>query len=316
MVTEVTKKLLGVPDSFVDDIGGVTLSSFWPVLQVAFDDIPGDIVEIGADRGFVTERLGAICSTVDRAFYSIDPSPASHVGEIGGVHHMRMTSKEFFKNNPVAGGIWIVDGDHNYETVMMELNNISSLCKGRDTVVFLHDLGWPWGRRDLWYNPAERGSGSILVDGKRSISLDHPKTVSYGLGIELGAVSAVAEVEGGPKNGVLTALEDFLKSPEGDGWQFTWTPIFYGVGMLTYREERSQRFARLDQYFDAFNQVAPILSSLELNRLRLLQTLHNKWSDNHQKDEEIARLYPLATRAIPFIRSFVSRAFRKILGGK
>ncbi len=316
MVTEVTKKLLGVPESFVDDIGGVTLSSFWPVLQVALDDVPGDIVEIGADRGFVTTKLGAVCSAINRPFYSVDPSPASYVDDISGVRHMRMTSKEFFNDSAVAGGIWIVDGDHNYETVLMELNNISRLCRGRDTVVFMHDLGWPWGRRDLWYNPSERAPGSVLVEGKHSISLDDAATVPYANGIELGAVSAVAEMEGGPKNGVMTALEDFLQSPEGEGWQFTWTPIFYGVGMLTFREEHTQRFGRLDQYFDALTRAAPILSSLELNRLRLLQTLHNKWSESQKKDEEIARLYPMATRPVPFVRSLVARAVKKILGGK
>jgi hypothetical protein len=37
--------------------------------------------------------------------------------------------------------------------------------------------------------------------------------------------------EGGPKNGVLTAIEDFINDRQ-DAWLFELKPEFYGLGIL------------------------------------------------------------------------------------
>lgn len=46
----------------------------------------------------------------------------------------------------------LIDGDHNWYTVYHELKMIydRELLK-RGGIVFLHDVEWPWGRRDMYY---------------------------------------------------------------------------------------------------------------------------------------------------------------------
>ncbi len=49
-----------------------------------------------------------------------------------------------------------LDGDHNWYTVFHELRLIEEHCQRNERLfplVLLHDLGWPYGRRDLYYNP-------------------------------------------------------------------------------------------------------------------------------------------------------------------
>jgi hypothetical protein len=70
----------------------------------------------------------------------------------------------------------------------------------------LHDVGWPLGRRDTYADPGripseyrqETAARGLLVPG-------NPGLAQRGLYYE-----RVATSEGGPRNGVLTALEDFL----------------------------------------------------------------------------------------------------------
>jgi hypothetical protein len=289
MITETTRRLLGIPETFVDDIGGVTLASWWPAIEMAIDGIRGPVVEIGADRGFTTRALAAKCASIGVSFTSVDPNPAPYVDKIDSVDHRRMTSEAFFADvaSVPAAGVWIVDGDHNYETVLMELQNIAALTKERDAVIFLHDIGWPWGRRDLWYNGAAAPGEARLA---ASVSLDEEGVVPPSEGIFMGAVEAVAPLEGGPQNGVMTAVEDFLASTEGSEWHLMWSPVFYGFGFVARRSTLdSGKISSLSQLFDSLHHARDILGSLEFNRLRLLQTTNVKWTESASKDSEIAQ---------------------------
>lgn len=76
----------------------------------------------------------------------------------------------------------IIDGDHNYYTVFTELSVIEDKFRGGiQPLIFLHDTGYPWARKDLYYNES-------------TIPPEH-----------------IHHYEGGPRNGVLTAVEDFIK---------------------------------------------------------------------------------------------------------
>ena len=51
----------------------------------------------------------------------------------------------------------LLDGDHNWYTVDHELRQIEQsarACALPLPVVACHDVGWPYGRRDLYYDPA------------------------------------------------------------------------------------------------------------------------------------------------------------------
>ena len=49
---------------------------------------------------------------------------------------------------------------------------------------------------------------------------------------------SITRQAGGPRNGVLTAIEDFLASEAGRGWQKIVVPIAYGLAIL-YRPDDS-----------------------------------------------------------------------------
>jgi hypothetical protein len=51
-------------------------------------------------------------------------------------------------------------------------------------------------------------------------------------GMRTPGLYSIALHAGGPKNGVLTAVEDFLSSPVGHGWTSVVIPAAYGLGIL------------------------------------------------------------------------------------
>jgi predicted O-methyltransferase YrrM len=126
----------------------------------------------------------------------------------------------------------LLDGDHNWYTVFNELRIISEknlLRKGG--LIFLHDVDWPWGRRDMYYqldtipeayrqNCAEAG----IVPGRSEVLCEG--------GEFSGTMMAVRE--GGERNGVLTAVEDFIQEDKRR-YRFSRVRAGAGLGILQYR---------------------------------------------------------------------------------
>lgn len=122
-----------------------------------------------------------------------------------------------------------IDGDHNWYTVYHELKLIEDggLLKKGGTI-FLHDVCWPYGRRDMYYQPEtvpERYRQPYeqkgIVRGRSELSEDSPVNAEH----------YNATSEGGPRNGVLTAVEDFLKEHSGD-YLFFHVEEEFGLGVL------------------------------------------------------------------------------------
>jgi len=192
------------------------------------------VCEIGAGSGRSTELLAllpAITLTV------IDPCLHCDLNEKFAVNpHVTVKkgiSLEVLPKLHDAFDCILIDGDHNWYTVYQELKVISErdLLK-RGGIVFLHDVEWPWGRRDMYYQPemipsehrhdwARKG----VVQGQRELS------DRGGFGPEL----AKAKCEGGPRNGVLTAIEDFLREHKGE-YEFFCVRGGYGLGVMYRRE--------------------------------------------------------------------------------
>lgn len=126
----------------------------------------------------------------------------------------------------------LIDGDHNWYTVYHELRFIRerNLLR-RGGYIFLHDVGWPYGRRDMYYQPE-----SIPVEFRRPFS---EKGVIRGQSelSDKGWLQGLqnnATEEGGPRNGVLTAVEDFLAEHPHD-YRFCVVRMQYGLGILQLR---------------------------------------------------------------------------------
>jgi hypothetical protein len=229
------------------------------------------IVEIGSEHGAFTEILCARARESGGRLISIDPLPQAGALEFIRAHDqqpyyqfMRKTSHEALPG--LQADAYIVDGDHNYYTVRRELELIGANCGGAPWVAILHDVGWPWGRRDFYYNP-----GVIPARQRHAHSHDiriapgNPGVAASGLPSCDGTIQAFALKEGGAANGVRTAVEDFLAGkPE---YEFVVIPTVFGLGIVYNRNAPwSESLSKLLAPY-ASN---PLLERLEANRLELL----------------------------------------------
>ena len=210
------------------------------------------IVEIGALRGentvLVLDALGD-----EAELHVIDPvpefDPSEHERRFGGryVFH-RDLSLNVLPDAPPFD-LALVDGDHNWYTVYNELRVMRDVSRraGRHLPVFvLHDVCWPYGRRDLYYEPSQipdefrqpyqrlgmrPGSKKLLPRGGMNTTLHN------------------AEVEGGPRNGVMTALDDFISEHDRPLRRLV-IPIYYGLAIVAEEallDERPELRALLDE---------------------------------------------------------------------
>lgn len=172
------------------------------------------IIEIGAYRGEHTTKILDYCREVNGLLSVIDPEPLFDVEALSKEYgsHFHMIKNLSVNVLPLLMNYEavLIDGDHNWYTVFNELKIIEkyAIDYGKFPIVFLHDTEWPYARRDMYYFPesipepfrkpyAKKGmapgqSGLLEKNGK------NPRLYN-------------AIYEGGDRNGVLTAIEDFLK---------------------------------------------------------------------------------------------------------
>jgi hypothetical protein len=93
-------------------------------------------------------------------------------------------------------------------------------------LIVVHDVGWPHARRDTYYAP-ERIPAAHRQPLVENASLDPTEPGVADAGIPF---RWAAEREGGPANGVLTAIEDFL-ADHGEHAYAT-VPLFWGIGVI------------------------------------------------------------------------------------
>jgi len=130
----------------------------------------------------------------------------------------------------------LIDGDHNWYTVFNELRLIRErpLLKPGG-MIFFHDVGRPYGRRDMYYQP-ETVPAEFRQPYERKGIVRGQNKLADSEGSNRIHFNAVRE--GGPRNGVLTAIEDFVAAHPSD-YHFTRIKAQYGLGILQYRSKLS-----------------------------------------------------------------------------
>ncbi len=187
----------------------------------------------------------------------------------------------------------IIDGDHNYYTVSQELKLLGQRAAGGQLPLLLfHDVCWPHARRDDYFAPdalpAEDRHPMVGEGG--GISPEDSGIVPYGLPFARSAAH-----EGGPRNGVLTAIEDFAAGH--DELRLAVVPAFFGFGALW---GRAQPYAgELARILDPWDRH-PVLERLEANRVHLLA---HGYAEVSQLRERLARQEDILRRLLD------SRAF-------
>lgn len=209
------------------------MEPFWPdiihpLLRCA---TPGTILEIGAEAGRTTRHLLAYCRAEGAVLHSIDPAPrfpADDWVERFDPHFRfhRGRSLDVLPSLPPFDAA-LIDGDHNWYSVLNELRLLDR--PGRNyPLVFLHDMEWPYARRDLYYDPSTIPDNARLPHARKGI-VPGQSELSETSGVN--AALANATVEGGPRNGVRTAVEDYI-AESARHMKLVIVPGFHGLGIL------------------------------------------------------------------------------------
>ena len=193
------------------------------------------ICEIGAAHGQTTDKLLQIkdlsvtiidpCLDTDlRTKYIKNPRVQIHKGL--SLHVLEKLSKPF--------DCILIDGDHNWYTVFNELTLIHKRkLLNENGTILLHDVAWPYGRRDMYYQPETIPKQFRHPYAKLGIL--YGKSSLARTGINNHHYNAINS--DGPQNGTLTAIEDFLKSYK-KSYSFFSLKTQNGLGFL-YKKKHS-----------------------------------------------------------------------------
>jgi hypothetical protein len=227
------------------------------------------VVEVGAFAGDLTRVLVHWAGGSGARVGAIDPSPQDGLVRLAEAHPelelIRETSLEALPKIPLPDAV-VIDGDHNYYTVSEELRLVAGRSEGGlMPLVILHDVSWPHARRDAYYTP------ELIPDDYRQPIEENGGVFPGDDGIRDGALPYhhVAAREGGPQNGVLTAVENFVAGQEGV--RLALVPAFFGLGVIWQTDAPwADAVAAIVDPWDR----NPLLQRLEANRVYHLASMH------------------------------------------
>ena len=222
---------------------------------------------------------------------AIDPFPQPELVDLAERHErlelVREGSLEALAGVPIAEAV-VLDGDHNYWTLSEELRLIAERSEELPLLLF-HDVSWPHARRDDYYDP-----GAVPAEHR------HPYQEGGGVfpgvpGLEPGGLPYryPAREEGGPANGVLTAVEDFVAARGDCGLAVV--PAFFGLGVVWRHDAPwASEVAALLEPWDR----NPLLERMEANRVAHLATSHRLQVDLGRAGERISRQEQILDRLL------------------
>ncbi len=272
---------------------------FWEVAIAPVIEAAGArrVVEIGALRGETTvqmlDRLGP-----DVELHVIDPVPEFDPTE----HEQRFPGRYIFHRDishcvlptlpPVDAAL--IDGDHNWFTVHHELEMLSATAReaGKPLpVLVMHDVLWPYGRRDLYYVPERIPDEFRQPYDQRGMQPRRRDLLPHGRG-GLSPTMNNAVCEGGPRNGVMTALDDFMRKYDRPLRRVV-LPLYFGLAIVA-EEERLATQPELARVLDRLESTEGRHELLELGESLRLQALifqHGVFFSAEERFEKSARRY-------------------------
>lgn len=270
-LTKLTASLFELPPFAQRAENICSMVNFFPLAERLMNRLENisKIVEIGAENGYNTSALLDYAVRRHILLDTVDPSLPENAKQLLQSPQFRFhqtVSGEYLAGNDRYHVIFM-DGDHNYETVLTDLETIDRKRKQNCIkVIFLHDVCWPWAYRDIYYGP-ERIKAPHPYDYNIRVSPYEEERSEQGLS---SGNYATALAEGGENNGVLCAVENFLKTT-GPRWRFKSFPVLYGIGVLYYVENFSLKELNAFE-MELHQQLSSreLMSVLELNRIENL----------------------------------------------
>jgi len=276
-----------------------SLAVFWdsaiePLLEAAS---PKTIVEAGVFRGETTTRLLEFASRSDCVVHAIDPAPGQTLDlakwqEKYGERFVFHRQKSLEALHAIeAVDVALIDGDHNWYTVYNELTTLAARAESEGRtfpLTLLHDVDWPYGRRDLYHDPE-----SIPVQHRRPAGHGGLVPGQVGLsetgGMNLGASHAL--LEGTERNGVRTALEDFVSEAEL-ALELRSIVGFHGLAILVARERlaANARLRTTLEHFESAEWLRAQCERIEHARLALVAELQQAERQVHKLERIRERL--------------------------
>ncbi len=252
------------------------------------------LLEIGSFRGELTERLLEWAEGPGCSVSTVEPLPPQDLLDLAGrrpeltlIEDTGVGALEALESLPDA---IVIDGDHNHYTLTGELEMIASKAGGDPLpLIFFHDVGWPHERRDTYYEPDR-----VPEDRRQPLAKDctlepgNPGLSDGGLPYEWAAAH-----EGGPGNGVLTAIEDFKATR--DGLQLAVVPIFFGFGVLW--ETEADWAAEVESILSPYDRH-PVLERAEANRVAHLVGGHKDAKEIRELKQQLAETDELLARML------------------
>jgi cephalosporin hydroxylase/GT2 family glycosyltransferase len=253
------------------------------------------VIEIGALRGETT-TLMLDCLDPDAELHVIDPvpefDPAEHERAFPGryIFH-RDISHSVLPHLPPAD-VALIDGDHNWYTVYNELKMLSATARdaGCDLpVLVMHDVCWPYGRRDLYYAPERIPEEFRQPFTQRGIHPDR-KEVLKGGGLNPTMNNAISE--GGERNGVMTALDDFMAEYDQPLRRVV-LPIYFGLAIVVEEAvlRSNPELAAVIERLSSGESKEDLLELAESVRLQAMLFQHNVFYRQEQILERASRRY-------------------------
>lgn len=278
------------------------MNRFWnnvilPILNIVE---PKNIVEIGSDTGLNTKNILNYCLKNDAYLTSIDPAHQLNLKLLNEQYGKHFKIFEDLSLNVLPHldnyEVILIDGDHNWYTVFNELKIIEKQFDG-DSFPFIifHDIAWPYARRDLYYNPDNIPS-EFVHPYKKAGMFPYKDELVEDKGLNTNFNNAISEKF--HKNGVLTAIEDFIEESTLN-LSFYKINLFNGLGLLFLKDSNldyniqqiilnsNMEEIQEKQYLNTILELNEIINTLRERNINLSKSKHLINQENNEMRKSI-----------------------------
>jgi hypothetical protein len=282
---------------FLRGIDGTTgFSLFWiDIVRPLLVEIKTrSLLEIGADQGAHSRLLLEYCNLFEANLTVIEPAVSPSLQAIVNKSpRVRLYAKKSQEAIPLISSpidVVLLEGDLNYSAVLGDLNALHKLSRKNNfpfPVVFAR-TSWPYARRDMYYDPDNMPEAERREYARRGMT-PWSRALQENM---INSLYANAETEGGPKNGVLTAMEDFISTCDTSLRLFS-LPVNHGLGIIYSTGSVADKF--ISDNLSISPLFGDFLETMEIARI-------NNIIVNLQSQRFESRIFQIVRKSLSYFR--------------